>query len=154
MKKLGLAFVVAATMGAGTIVMNTAQAAPASMASELSAAANGLNLVEQTQFVFEGREYCWYDDAWNGPGWYWCGYATRQGFGWGGAVGWHNWHHGGERHPVHGPGSSHNPIIRDPVHGPGSSHNPIVKHPVHGVGSSHNPIVTTCRPYAYCRHPR
>jgi hypothetical protein len=29
-----------------------------------------------------------------------------------------------------------------PVHGPGSSHNPIVYHPVHGPGSSHNPIVS------------
>ena len=29
-----------------------------------------------------------------------------------------------------------------PLHGPGSSHNPIIKHPpVHGPGSSHNPIV-------------
>ena len=47
---------------------------------------------------------------------------------------------------VHGPGSSHNPIIyRPPLHGPGSSHYPIVYHPpVHGPGSSHNPIV--CRP--------
>jgi len=46
--------------------------------------------------------------------------------------------HGG---PLHGPGSSHNPIVYHPVHGPGSSHNPIVFHPVHGPGSSHNPIV-------------
>jgi hypothetical protein len=30
-----------------------------------------------------------------------------------------------------------------PLHGPGSSHNPIVYHPVHGPGSSHNPIVNT-----------
>lgn len=29
---------------------------------------------------------------------------------------------------VHGPGSSHNPIVYHPVHGPGSSHNPIVVH--------------------------
>jgi len=29
-----------------------------------------------------------------------------------------------------------------PLHGPGSSHDPIVHHPVHGPGSSHNPIVT------------
>ena len=29
-----------------------------------------------------------------------------------------------------------------PLHGPGSSHNPIVYHPVHGPGSSHNPIVS------------
>jgi hypothetical protein len=44
--------------------------------------------------------------------------------------------------PLHGPGSSHNPIIkRAPVHGPGSSHNPIVKRSLHGPGSSHNPIV-------------
>jgi hypothetical protein len=30
-----------------------------------------------------------------------------------------------------------------PVHGPGSSHNPIVYHPVHGPGSTHNPILAT-----------
>ena len=28
--------------------------------------------------------------------------------------------------PVHGPGSSHDPIVYRPVHGPGSSHHPIV----------------------------
>ena len=48
--------------------------------------------------------------------------------------------------PVHGNGSSHNPIIVHPVHGPGSSHNPIIVHPVHGLGSSHDPII--CRPGA------
>jgi hypothetical protein len=48
--------------------------------------------------------------------------------------------------PLHGPGSSHNPIIkRAPVHGPGSSHNPIVKRSLHGPGSSHNPIVVRRR---------
>lgn len=35
--------------------------------------------------------------------------------------------------PVHGPGSSHNPIVYHPVHGPGSTHNPIVHRPkTHG----------------------
>jgi hypothetical protein len=34
-----------------------------------------------------------------------------------------------------------------PVHGPGSSHNPIVHHPVHGPGSSHNPIVVSTSKY-------
>jgi hypothetical protein len=53
----------------------------------------------------------------------------------------HGGHAGGHYGPVHGPGSSHNPIVFHPVHGPGSSHNPIVFHPVHGPGSSHNPIV-------------
>ena len=31
--------------------------------------------------------------------------------------------------------------INGPVHGQGSSHNPIVYRPVHGSGSTHNPIV-------------
>jgi len=50
---------------------------------------------------------------------------------------------GAPRPPLHGPGSSHNPIVKHPpLHGPGSSHNPIVKHPsLHGPASSHNPIV-------------
>lgn len=53
-----------------------------------------------------------------------------------------NDHHHHQRHgPLHGPGSSHNPIAYHPVHGQGSSHNPIVRHPVHGPGSSHDPIV-------------
>jgi hypothetical protein len=34
-----------------------------------------------------------------------------------------------------------------PLHGPGSTHNPIVYHPVHGEGSSHNPIVVSKSPY-------
>ena len=32
-------------------------------------------LIEQEQFVFDDQNYCWYDDGWQGPGWYWCGYA-------------------------------------------------------------------------------
>lgn len=44
-----------------------------------------------------------------------------------------------------------------PVHGPGSSHNPIVRHPpLHGPGSSHNPIVVpkNCNdPNVVCRRP-
>jgi hypothetical protein len=61
-------------------------------------------------------------------------------------------HHDGDHQhkptvPVHGPGSSHNPIVYHPVHGPGSSHNPIVYHPVHGPGSSHNPIVVSTSKY-------
>ena len=38
------------------------------------------------------------------------------------------------------------PAINGPVHGPGSSHNPIVYRPVHGQGSTHNPIVRTNHP--------
>src|SRR6201994_4303429 len=35
-------------------------------------------------YIWGGRHFCWYDSAWNGPGWYWCGYGWRRGFGWGG----------------------------------------------------------------------
>jgi hypothetical protein len=56
--------------------------------------------------------------------------------------------HGYNPHPpLHGPGSSHNPIARRPVHGSGSSHNPIIYHPRHGAGSSHNPIIRCPNPY-------
>ena len=55
--------------------------------------------------------------------------------------------------------------VGGPVHGPGSSHNPIVYHPVHGPGSSHNPIVSSsgtvvrdhrgpCGHYYHCWDPR
>src|SRR5208337_4860639 len=42
-------------------------------------------------YFWGGQRYCWYDDAWNGPGWYWCNYAWRQGYGWGGPYGWNRW---------------------------------------------------------------
>jgi hypothetical protein len=51
--------------------------------------------VEQAQFFFGGRHYCWYDRGWHGPGFYWCGYAWHRGVGWGGPVGWRGWHRGG-----------------------------------------------------------
>src|SRR6478609_6980249 len=67
-------------------------------------AANGLNsaivtlaLTEPVQlYVYGGRRYCWYDDGWNGEGWYWCGYQFRRGFGYGGGVGFRGWRGGGD----------------------------------------------------------
>src|ERR1039458_3961774 len=55
---------------------------------------DNMNMVERVQFIWLGHNYCWYDDAWNGAGWYWCGYAFNRGNGWGGGFGWHNWHGG------------------------------------------------------------
>jgi hypothetical protein len=52
-------------------------------------------LVQDVQFLFGGRNYCWYPVGWHGAGYYWCGYANRRGFGWGGPVGWHGWSGGG-----------------------------------------------------------
>jgi hypothetical protein len=65
--------------------------------------------IERVQyFFFDDEDYCWYDDGWNGPGWYWCGYAWSQGFGWGGPYGWNGWGGGYHirRHP-HGIGVWH-----------------------------------------------
>ena len=62
------------------------------------------------QYVFGGRNYCWYPSAWRGPGYYWCGYAWRRGFGWGGGYGWRGWgggrgfRGGGYRGGFHGGG--------------------------------------------------
>ena len=72
------------------VVSGNLQAAPyadARMSSQLSSAA----LIENIQYVWEGRRYCWYEDGWHGPGWYWCGYRLREGLGWGGERGWRNW---------------------------------------------------------------
>jgi hypothetical protein len=64
--------------------------------------------LEQIQFFFSGQNYCWYVDGWHGPGYYYCGYAWRRGYGWGGPRGWHGWTghggggHGGFGHGGHG----------------------------------------------------
>jgi hypothetical protein len=57
--------------------------------------------VEKAEFIYNGRQYCWYEDGWRGPGWYWCGSGDREGVGWGGAYGWNGWrtmHGGSYRH--------------------------------------------------------
>jgi hypothetical protein len=66
--------------------------------------------VEKAQFFFGGRNFCFYDDGWHGPGYYWCGYAYRNGIGWGGGDGWNGWHgggHGGDHHMHMGGGAMH-----------------------------------------------
>ncbi len=65
-------------------------AAAAPVASLEGLAHNELPL-EQAQFAFGGRNYCWYGNGWQGPGWYWCGFAFRRGLGWGGPQGWRGW---------------------------------------------------------------
>jgi hypothetical protein len=48
-------------------------------------------IAEPAQFFHSGKPYCWYQYGWAGPGWYWCGYGTRIGLGWGGVYGWNGW---------------------------------------------------------------
>jgi hypothetical protein len=60
-------------------------------------------------YISGGRNYCWYYSGWDGPGYYWCGYAWRSGFGWGGGLGWNGWQggHSGSRSvsSAHGSGA-------------------------------------------------
>jgi len=81
------AFVATAALGLAAV---SAQAAPA--APGLTGA-DALNNVEQAQYIHRGRRYCWYPAGWHGPGWYWCGYASRRGYGWGGVAGWNGWYY-------------------------------------------------------------
>src|SRR6202034_1127262 len=78
---------------ASAVALPLADTAEAAIGDGIAASqiASQLLPVEKAQFVFGGRQYCWYDDGWQGPGWYWCGYAYRTGFGWGGGYGWNGW---------------------------------------------------------------
>ncbi|HEX7790204.1 MAG TPA: hypothetical protein VF467_06700 [Afipia sp.] len=88
MKKL----VLAATLALGAAVLaGPAAALPAGGLGTSPIASD----VQQAQFVFGGRNYCWYEAGWHGPGFYWCGYAYRRGYGWGGGHGWRGWNRGG-----------------------------------------------------------
>jgi len=88
-----------ALMAGGTLMHGSAQAAPVGTVGGIRAAADSLKLVESVQYVWGGQNYCWYDDGWNGPGWYVCTYGPWVSGGWwGGGYGWHHWHGG---HPGH-----------------------------------------------------
>jgi hypothetical protein len=100
--------VVGLALGFGALGAGPAAAWPSGGLAGLPSAID----VQQAQFFFDGRNYCWYDDGWHGPGFYWCGYSWRRGFGWGGGYGWHGWqggrrgaiHRGGERRSFSGSG--------------------------------------------------
>jgi hypothetical protein len=94
----------AVTIAASTVFVTGASimgAAARMVAPEATrAAADSVNVVENVQFVWLDHNYCWYDDGWNGPGWYWCNQYLVSGVGWGGGYGWHGWrggHAGGAR---------------------------------------------------------
>jgi hypothetical protein len=90
MKRFKSMLALATMLGTATTLAASAQAMPVS--GQLGADAVNLNAIEKTQFMFGGRNYCFYVDGWHGPGRYWCGYAYRRGFGWGAArVAWLAW---------------------------------------------------------------
>ena len=82
MKRFQLTLTLGMMLGAVSLAATTVQATPLSLSGQLGAAAGDLNPVEQAQFILGGRHYCFYLDGWHGPGYYWCGYAWRRGFGW------------------------------------------------------------------------
>jgi hypothetical protein len=97
-KSLTTIAVAAGLMVAGA-AMNRADAMPLGDPSGVGSTIDELNFVEKAQvYYYRGRRYCWYNDAWRGPGWYQCGYAWRHGWGWGGPWGWHGWRHPHYRH--------------------------------------------------------
>lgn len=78
-------------LSAWSLAAARVEAAPAAGLAAVRAATANLSVVEAAQFFHLGRPYCWYPYGWAGPGWYWCGYGTRAGLGWGGGYGWNNW---------------------------------------------------------------
>src|SRR5579872_4282237 len=99
MRRLTISLVTGSFLGAAAFCGLPAQADPLDV---LGGIAEG---VAGSPFVWGGHNYCWYPGGWHGPGWYWCGYDEREGYGWGGGEGWHGWHHGG--HGGHHGGDHH-----------------------------------------------
>lgn len=104
MSKTLAAIVVASALTVGNSAINKADAMPLGDTSGIRTAIDDLNIIDQAQYVWGGRRYCWYVDAWRGPGWYQCGYAWRRGYGWGGPYGWRGWVGPGYGPRVYGPG--------------------------------------------------
>ena len=73
--------------------------------------------IEEAQlYVYGGRRYCFYPDGWRGPGYYWCGYAWRRGFGWGGPMGWRGWGGYAYRPRVYAPPRAYRRVYRGGPH--------------------------------------
>jgi hypothetical protein len=86
-------------LAAGTTLL-LASPAPAAIADGALAGRTSLidnALIDKVQYEYGGQNYCYYETGWKGPGWYYCGYAQRTGYGWGGAYGWRGWSYAGAR---------------------------------------------------------
>jgi hypothetical protein len=74
---------------AAGFLLASATAAPLRSQDPLAPGKTVENSIERAQFVWRGHNYCQYTAGWHGPGWYWCGYSSRAGQGWGGRANWH-----------------------------------------------------------------
>src|ERR1700736_525013 len=94
MHRLGLILAAATALTAGGAITGAAQALPLVAPDLMRETASRVDAVQNVQvFYWHRHRYCWYDDGWNGPGWYWCSYRWHSGLGWGGGWGWHGWNH-------------------------------------------------------------
>jgi hypothetical protein len=75
MRSLTLTAAAAAALLSAESVANRASAMMFASPAGIRAVIESLNVTANVQYVYGGRGYCWYDYGWNGPGWYWCGYA-------------------------------------------------------------------------------
>ena len=89
MRKFSVAVATAAVLTAGTPSFGAVQLVRSSPGNGLPAAIE--SVTEKLNTTRMASRYCWYDNAWNGPGWYRCGYARHEGQGWGGPRGRHDW---------------------------------------------------------------
>jgi hypothetical protein len=94
MRNAVLAVAAATSLWASCATGVQAQTAPAPQLIFGVDRAGEAPVLDPVQFFWGGRRFCWYVDAWRGPGWYWCGYAWRRGYGWGGGYGWRGWRGG------------------------------------------------------------
>ena len=97
--------VVALAATAAVVIGGNARAASMSAPAAMRTAADSLKITENVQFFWSGHNYCWYDDGWNGPGWYWCDMYLQSGIGWGGGYGGHHWR-GGHPHSYYQGGAA------------------------------------------------
>jgi hypothetical protein len=97
-------------VAAGALLVATQANAGSFPVNNLNGIETGLvDTVAVRVYVHEGRRYCFYFDGWHGPGWYRCGFAWREGIGWGGVYGWNSWSYGPyeRRHHQHGNWNDH-----------------------------------------------
>ena len=88
MRKLALTLCAASALMGGNLAIQPAMAGVTPAGAIPAAPPDGL---EEVQYIWRGRSYCFYFDGWNGPGWYRCGWRHRRGMGWGGPMGWRGW---------------------------------------------------------------
>ena len=121
-------------MVAGSFAFPLGSAAEAAIADSPFVSANHVAHVapvEDVNFIWGGRAFCWYPNGWNGPGFYQCGFAWRTGIGWGGPWGWNGWG-GGWRAGWNGHGWHRGMTVHHHHHHNRPGHRPPHNRPGHG----------------------